>query len=76
MNIAEKSFYMRFANASAMFNYHFIKSHFIESWKNIIEVSLREEIFEELEKKLNDISDKQGFIELQIPYVCFDCNKT
>lgn len=74
-NVIKKSFAMRFVDGTAMFNYHFIKSHFIDSWKNIVEESRIDEIFELIENKLNDISKREGQLILQIPYVCFDCYK-
>jgi ubiquinone/menaquinone biosynthesis C-methylase UbiE len=75
-NAIEKSFNMRFANGTAMLNYHFIKSHFAESWKSVAGQENMERVFELIEKNLNDTAKSKAYLSLGIPYVCFDCNKT
>jgi arsenite methyltransferase len=74
-NTIEKSFYMRFANGMAMLNYHFIKSHFIDSWKTVAGHEHTEQVFRLVEDKLNEIAKIKGQLSLEIPYVCFDCYK-
>jgi arsenite methyltransferase len=73
VNKIEKSFFMKFANGTAMLNYHFIKSHFVNSWKVIVDSSRLEGIFESIENKLNKASKTDGHFSLEIPYICFDC---
>lgn len=75
-NVIENSFNMKFIDGTAMLNYHFIRSHFVELWKNIIDDSKQYEIFDKLENNLNESAKKQGQLKLQIPFICFDCYKT
>lgn len=69
------SFVMRFCDSLSMFNYFFIKSFFMEEWKNIISPNEREEFFTSLEEKLNTLSKERGEIRLLIPFACINCVK-
>ena len=71
----EKSFFMRFANGTAMLNYHFIKSHFVNSWKEVAGYENAEQVFELTENRLNETAKRDGHLSFEIPYVCFDCKK-
>jgi len=76
IQIYEDSFYMRYLDGTAMFNHFFIKLAFLDSWKKILSPADREPIFEILEQKLNKISKRSGVLNLTIPYVCIDCQKS
>jgi arsenite methyltransferase len=71
-----KKFEYRFTDAEAFFNYPMIKFHFLPPWKEIIPVQRVEEIFKQLEIKLNEIAAIQKQLVMTIPYVCFDCEKS
>jgi hypothetical protein len=71
-----RKFEYRFTDAEAFFNYPMIKFHFLPPWKEIIPAQRVEEIFEQLEIKLNEIALKEKQIVMTIPYVCFDCEKS
>ncbi len=75
-DIDESSFSMRFTDATAMFDYHFIRLYFLKPWIEIIGDELAEAtVFDVLEKKLNDQSRNNNGLELTIPFVCFKCRK-
>lgn len=74
-DIEEREFYLKYADGSAMFQHHFIKLAFLESWKEIMPIEESEKIFSEIENKLNRMSDEKGGLTLTIPYVCFVCKK-
>jgi arsenite methyltransferase len=73
--IIQKSFYMRYLNGTALFNHHFIKLAFLESWAKIVPSGKRSKIFSILEEKLNNFSKSKGELRLTIPFVCLDCRK-
>jgi arsenite methyltransferase len=73
--IEESSFSYRFASGSAMFRHTFIRVAFLESWKKLIPANQMDEIFTELEKRLNQISDRKGELLMEIPFVLFRCVK-
>lgn len=73
--ILEDSFTMRYLDGSAMFNHFSIKLGFFDKWKKILSPEDREPIIDNLEKKLNKISNRKGVLNLTIPYVCIDCWK-
>jgi len=75
-DIDEGSFNMRFCDGSAMFNHHLIRVCFLKPWVDIIgEESIETAVFTALEKKLNEIAQKQRGLKLSIPFACFNCVK-
>jgi arsenite methyltransferase len=73
--IIQNSFYMRYLNGTALFNHHFIKLAFLESWVKIVPSDKRSRIFPLLEEKLNSFAKSKGELRLTIPFVCIDCRK-
>jgi arsenite methyltransferase len=73
--IIRKSFYMRYLNGTALFNHHFIKLAFLDSWIKVVPSGKRSKIFSFLEESLNNFSRLNGELRLTIPFVCIDCRK-
>lgn len=71
----EKSFRLRYADGTAMLGHHFIRLAFIENWKEIIPGDKINLVFQETEKRLNEMSGIKNGLELTIPYVCIVCSK-
>jgi len=76
VNLFEDTFTMKFADGSAMLNHCLIKYWFMDGWKKILNESNMNEVFENVEEKLNQQSDSQGYFTLTIPFVTFDCRRT
>jgi len=74
-SVEEFSFSYRFANGSAMFRHTFIRVAFLDSWKKLVPPHQMDEIFIELEKRLNEISERNGELQMEIPFVLFRCVK-
>jgi ubiquinone/menaquinone biosynthesis C-methylase UbiE len=74
-SIKNDSFVLRFLNASTMFNHSLIKCWFLDGWKNILNSVDLENIFDQLEDKLNSIAIENGEIILTIPFATIDCRK-
>jgi arsenite methyltransferase len=74
--IATDKFEYRFADASAMLNHFLIKLAFIESWSELVPKEKRQEIFNEIETRLNDFAVHDGFLRLTVPFVLIDCAKS
>ena len=73
--IIRKSFYMRYLNGTALFNHHFIKLAFLDSWIKVVPSGKRSRTFSLLEANLNNYSKAKGELRLTIPFVCLDCRK-
>ena len=71
-NVFEESFSLRFLNSSAMFNHSLIKYWFLGGWKNILKPENLENIFQQIETKLDKIAKENGEISLSIPYVLIE----
>jgi hypothetical protein len=66
---------MKFCNGSAMLNYYFIRLCFLEPWIGLLEKKDVESVFEILEGELNSFADRNGGLNLTIPYVCISSYK-
>lgn len=74
-NIIEDNFNLRFLNALAMFNHPLIKYWFLGSWKEILKPENLENIFQQVEIKLDKIAQRNSESRLSIPYVLIDCKR-
>jgi len=68
--VVENSFTWKFQDAESFFNYHFIKFHFLPSWKNIVKDYQWDVIFKYICHRINAIAKQEGCFEVSIPYVC------
>ncbi len=68
-NVAEDILEMRFLNGTAFLDHHFIKLGFLGSWKEIIPEEKQITFFTSLEKKLNEIAEKQGELKFTVPVI-------
>lgn len=73
--IIEDIFYLRFSDAASMFNHSFIKYWFLPSWREITGKKNIQDIFESIEKKMEDANGKGNEIKLSIPFATFNCRK-
>ena len=74
-NIKHNIFKMDFLDGTTMLNHYLIKYWFLPGWKEVLEVKDQEGIFDQVEKKLNKLSDENGCFTLTVPYVVMDCFK-
>jgi arsenite methyltransferase len=75
IKIKHDKFYLRFVDATTMFNHLLIKYWFLSGWKSILDNAHLEKIFNEAESKLNDNAKEKGEIQLTVPFVTIDCVK-
>jgi arsenite methyltransferase len=75
INVIEDSFRFRFVDGTTLLNHFFIKNWFLDSWKKIIDPKDLVHIFERVETELNRQAEKNGEIDLTIPFVTIDCKK-
>ncbi len=75
-SIKNDSFVLRFLDGATMFNHSLIKYWFLDGWKKILKLGDLQNIFEQLENKLNSVAKENGEIILSVPFVTLDCRKT
>jgi len=69
-------FSITFTDGTTMFNHFLIKLAFIGSWKEFIPEERHKEIFAEVERRLNELAQRNGLIKLTVSFVLMDCEKT
>jgi ubiquinone/menaquinone biosynthesis C-methylase UbiE len=74
-SVEHNEFFYSFTNGTAMFNHFFIRLAFLGPWLEIVPENYREEIFSEIEKKINELAAKDGFFKLSVPFVVFETIK-
>jgi arsenite methyltransferase len=75
-DILYDEFSINITDGTTMFNHFLIKLAFVGSWKEFVPEEKHEEIFGEVERRLNKLAQSNGSIKLSIPYVLMDCEKT
>lgn len=73
--VKHDTFYLRFADTESMFNHSLIKYWFLEGWKSIIDEDMREEIFDKVEIKMNELCMKENEVKLSVPFVTVNCER-
>jgi SAM-dependent methyltransferase len=68
-DIEYDQFEYKFTDGTAMLNHYFIQLAFMDSWIKILPKDRVEEIFKEIEIKLNEQAKTFGMIKLSIPFV-------
>lgn len=68
-------FNYRFADGTAMFNHYFIRLAFMDSWIALLPADKVDEIFDQIESRLNERAQHYGSIKLSIPFVLIDVTK-
>jgi hypothetical protein len=74
--ISHDEFAYQFVDGNAMINHFLIKLAFIDSWKEFIPEEKQNEFFAELVERLNQVAQSNGLLNLTIPFVLIDCEKT
>jgi ubiquinone/menaquinone biosynthesis C-methylase UbiE len=68
-SVTEHTFEYRFSDGSSMLNHYFIRLAFLDGWKSIVPEHRCEELFNELEIRMNRMSEVRGFFKLTVPFV-------
>ena len=64
--VVENTSCMRFANATALFNHHFIKLGFLDAWRKVVP-GRETELFTRIRRALDEIATRAGELRLTIP---------
>jgi len=75
-DILYDEFSINITDGTTMFNHFLIKLAFVGSWKEFVPEEKHEEMFGEVERRLNKLAQSNGSIKLSVPYVLMDCEKT
>jgi ubiquinone/menaquinone biosynthesis C-methylase UbiE len=73
--VMHEEFKYRFTDATAMFNHAFIRRAFLPSWQDLIPADQQEAIFDRVEQRLNLWAQRDGQMQLSVPFVVIDAVK-
>jgi arsenite methyltransferase len=73
--IYNDEFTYRFSDGTSMLNHFFIKLSFLNAWKEIVPINLQNEIFTQIEDKLNYRAERNQGFTMSIPFITMDCEK-
>jgi len=67
----EDEFDFKFSDATAMLN-HFSMKIFMASWKELVPIEFRENVFKSIEQKLNMVAERRHGLSMNVPFVTID----
>jgi precorrin-6B methylase 2 len=73
--VTERSFVLRFADGTSLFNHYFIRLGFMEEWVKIMPAESVTTTVEALERNLNSYAASRGDLALTIPMACVEARK-
>jgi arsenite methyltransferase len=74
-DLAQCQFNYKFSDGSAMLNHYFIRLAFMDPWIKILPDHKTEQVFDAVETRLNEQSQKSGYMKLTIPFVLINARK-
>lgn len=72
---AEDDFRWRFLDGRALFAHAFVRLGFLEAWRGVVAPADAPRVFAALERRLDALARERGGLELEIPFVVFDCRR-
>ncbi len=73
--IDEQALILRYLDGTAFFNHTFIQMAFMEAWRGVLPDSLEDEVFAELETRLNRLANRQGELALTVPMAYIEAER-
>ena len=74
-SVQPDGFKYRFTTARAFYDHYLIRNFFLPSWKEFLPGEKQEHILNMAAQILDRQAEQAGFIEISVPFVCFDCRK-
>ncbi len=71
-DIEHDRFSYTFADGTTMFRHFFIRLAFLDAWLENVPTDRQEEIFNEIEQRINRIADKEGYFRLSVPFAVIE----
>ena len=76
VKVIHDSFKLRFLNATTLFNHYLIRLAFLDSWLDLVPSDKIDEIFSQIENRLNLKAQECGEMVLTVPFVLIDAEKS
>src|SRR5436309_3778570 len=73
--VTEESFRLRYLDGSALLNHSLTKLGFLDGWRKVVAPGDEREVFEQLEKRLNEIAARNGELSMTIPALYVEAEK-
>jgi arsenite methyltransferase len=72
----EDIYYYRFTDGTAMLNHFLVRLAFLDIWRNILPADKQDDVFRQIENRLNEQAAREGGFWMQVPFITMDCEKT
>jgi arsenite methyltransferase len=76
VRLVEDSFQMRFLDGSALLTHSLTRIGFLDGWRSVVNPDEEDEIFEVIERKLNEIARRSGELRMTVPMLYLEGEKT
>jgi ubiquinone/menaquinone biosynthesis C-methylase UbiE len=73
--VVEDHFEMRFLDGSALLNHTLTRIGFLDGWRSIVDADEESEVFESLERKLNEVAARRGELRMTVPMLYLEAAK-
>jgi len=75
-SVQPDGFKYRFTSARAFYDHYLIKHFFLPHWKAFLPEGRQEQILSKAAVILDREAAETGYLEISVPFVCFDCRKS
>jgi ubiquinone/menaquinone biosynthesis C-methylase UbiE len=72
-SVLTSEFSLRFSGAQALFQHHFIRLGFLHSWRDVLDGIDLPSFIPRLSRALDSQATQAGALDLEVPFLCFDC---
>jgi len=52
---------------------HFFMKIFMTAWKELVPIEFRENVFKNIEHKLNMVAEQRHGLNMNVPFIAIDC---
>ena len=70
--ISEDQFAYKFSSGTAMLNHRFMRLWFVSAWKSIVPSHHQDQVFREIESRLNAVAETNGGLSLSVPFALIE----
>jgi arsenite methyltransferase len=75
VKVIEEGFELRFLDGGALLNHSLTKIGFLDGWRSVVDADDEREVFETVERKLDEVASRRGELRLSVPMLYLEAEK-